>query len=133
MKWILITGILACATPAVAQENANQKAVEQAKTQALGGNFNFKTDPNNTVSVSYSFSPVAPSAEVNYSFYTPEPSPLSFAIKDASGKIVSEVKPTDNTDYKKGTLDVSKLKSGKYEYVIYWGTEVAHKVAFSKK
>lgn len=133
MKSLLVAGLVALATPAFCQENANQKAIEHAKTLGYAGSFTHKIGDNRSVNVNYSFSPLVPTTEVNFMLHTPTPRPLSFLITDASGKVVAQFKPEQNKDIEKGTLDVSNLKAGKYEYKIYWDKEVAYKISFTKK
>ncbi len=133
MKSLLVAGLVALATPAFCQENANQKAIENAKALGYGGSFTHKIGDNRSVNVNYSFGPLVPTTEVNFMLYTPTPRPLSFVITDASGKVVAQFKPEQNKDIERGTLDVSNLKAGKYEYKIYWDKEVAYKIPFTKK
>lgn len=133
MKSILIAGLVALSTPAFCQENANQKAIEHQKTLGYFGNFSHKIGENRSVNVNYSFAPLIPTTEVNFMLHTPTPRPLSFVITDASGKLVASYKPTENKYLEQGTLDVSALKAGKYEYKIYWDKELAYKIPFTKK
>ena len=134
MKYLITLAIAGCfSTAAVAQGMTNEEAIAHQKTLGYSGYFNHKIGENRSVSVSYSFAPLTPTTEVNFVLHTPTPRPLSLTITDASGKVVAQFKPEENKYLEKGTLDVSGLKAGKYEYKIYWDKELAYKIPFTKK
>lgn len=132
-KYLLFIALVAGGTPVFAQENANQKAIEHQKTLGHFGSFSHDIGDNKHVNVNYSFMPLQPTTTVTYSLHTPTPRPLSFKIADASGKIVAEWQPAEPKYLHKGTLDVSGLKAGKYEYRLYWDGKLAESVPFTKK
>ena len=125
--------LVAVTAPAFSQENANQKAIEHQKTLGHFGSFSHDIADGKHVNVNYSFMPLEPVTTVTYSLHTPTPRPLSFKIADAAGKIVAEWQPAEPKYLHKGTLDVSGLKPGKYEYRIFWDGSLAQSVPFTKK
>ncbi|GEM_PF-1883630 len=134
MKYILTLAIVGClSSTAFAQGTTNDEVIAHQKTLGYSGHFNHKLGENRSVNVNYSFTPLNPTTEVNFVLHTPTPRPLSFTITDAAGKVVAEFKPEEHKYMEKGTLDVSNLKAGKYEYKIYWDKELAYKIPFTKK
>lgn len=134
MKYLLTLAIAGCiSATTIAQENANEKAIAHEKTLGYSGGFTYKPDTKHNVSVGYSFTPLEPTTEVNYMWHTATPRPVSFKIFNSSGVMVKEVPADEKILRHKGTLDVSDLPAGKYEYRIYWDTNVAHTIRFNKK
>lgn len=118
---------------AFGQENANKQAIAQQNAQGHFGSFTHKEDATHNVSVSYAFTPLQPASTVDFRLIAAAPRPLTIKIYNAKGKLVQEFIPTESSAIIAGQLDVSALPKGKYEYRIYWGTELAKKISFDKK
>lgn len=138
MKKLLFTVALFISINSFAQSsgtpppNANELAMIEMQKKGYFGNFAYLIDEIHQINVNYSFTPKVPTNEVKFIFHTPEPRPLSLAIKDHTGKVVMTWQPTEDTYIKEGSLDVSKLKKGKYTYVILWDNNEAHEIDFEK-
>jgi len=126
--------LVTIATPAFSQQNANEKAIAHQKTLAHFGSLTHNISDSRYVSISYSFMPLEPATSVTYSLHASTSGLLSFKIAEATGKTVAEWQPPADGKYlHKGTLDVSGLKPGKYEYRIFWDGKLTESVPFTKK
>lgn len=132
-KCLIFMALVTVAAPAFSQQNANERAIAHQKTLAHFGSFTHNISDNRYVSISYSFMPLEPATSVTYSLHASTSGLLSFKIADATGKIVAEWQPADTKYLHKGTLDVSGLKPGKYEYRIFWDGKLTESVPFTKK
>jgi len=137
MKYLLFLAFLGASSPLFAQKKAPQKTNEQAIAEMAAlrtsGNFSYKIGENRFVNVNYYFAPVQPSTIVDFVLHTPNPRPLWLNVTDATGKVVAEWKPTEPKYRYVGQLDLTKLKPGKYNYNIYWESDLAHSISFTKK
>jgi len=113
--------------------NLNELARIEQEKKGYMGNFTHVLEEKYQINVNYSFTPKVPTNEVEFLLHTPEPRPLSLAIKDANGKVVLQWAPENENYLHEGKLDVSKLKKGKYTYVIMWDGVSSHEIDFEKK
>lgn len=113
--------------------NQNELARIEQEKKGYIGNFTHLLEEKYQINVNYSFTPKVPTTQVDFMLHTPEARPLSIAIKDNNGKVVLEWAPKQENYYHEGSIDVSKLKKGKYTYVIMWDGVSTHEIDFEKK
>lgn len=114
-------------------DNENVKAQMELEKKGYFGHFDYKLDEVHSINVNYSITPKVPSNTVFFSLHTPEDRPLNIVITNTQGKKLVDANFTRNEYIKEGTFDLSKLKAGKYIYLIQWEGKEAFEIPFEKK
>jgi len=133
MKYLLFLAFLGSSAPLLAQQKTNEQATAEMLALRTSGNFSYKIGENRYVNVNYYFTPAQPGTTVDFVLHTANPRPLSLKVTNTAGKVVAEWKPAEPKYRYTGQLDISKLKPGKYNYNIYWESNLAHTIPFTKK
>lgn len=135
MKKILILIALFSVGKLSAQSPDNPNVIAQKAQEEKGylGSVSYKLDKIHTMNINYAITPKVPTTEITVSLHTPEAQPIGMYIANSSGKKIQEFVPSSNGYIKEGVMDISKLKPGKYVYVIHWEGDVAKEIPFEKK
>lgn len=135
MKKILFVLALFATGTASAQtvENENLKAQREMEAKGYFGHAEYKMDKIHSYNINYTITPKVPTTKVNIQLSTSVEQPIGIYIANSQGKKMATMDVSESGHIKTGEINVSKLKAGKYNYVIHWDNDIVVEIPFVKK